>query len=739
MVSLTALRLRAARARIAAACTPPSVDARLGSVVLREDQCASAARVVAAIARDGGCLLADDVGRGKTYVALAVAREWTRPLVVMPAALRATWTEAMRRAGVPCALVSHEELSRSRLPRDPPDGIIVDESHHFRSTDARRYSALATLAAGARLLLLSATPLQNRVRDLAAQVALFHGARAFGLDAAALAAFVVRGGAVAAGLLPAVAPPRWTRPPMDDSAVLEAILALPPPARPIDGGDAGVLRTIGLVRAWASSRAALRATIRRRRRIAAAIESSAAEGRVPTRRELGAWHGVDGAIQLGFASLLASAAAEPARAGDLLEAVAVEHAALDRLDATIAATADPDDARAAVLRGIRAAHAHDGVLAFTELATTAHAYFAKLRDARAVGLLTAREARIASGRLARDALLERFAPSARQVRPPVERERVSLLVATDLLSEGIDLQDASVVVHLDLPWNPARLAQRVGRVRRPGGAAMVHSYLVAPPAGAELLLDVERRLRDKLSAAARAVGGSIEVVPRLASCPQRAAPDEGRATQRGETAERVARWASPPRDRPRRRPERTIVAAVECREAGWLAALDDGRLVAALNPEPANADDAVARAVRLCDGPPRSLAPGEATACIAACGRWIDAEMLARQCGQVPASRAPDRTVDRRVALALARTPRHLQAAAAARASQLIGSASVPRSLGAERALQRLLDEPETHGDLEWLARAARLARMSARGRPPGERAARVVALIALGPRVGAA
>ena len=40
-----------------------------------------------------------------------------------------------------------------------------------------------------------------------------------------------------------------------------------------------------------------------------------------------------------------------------------------------------------------------------------------------------------------------------------------VLIATDLLSEGLNLQDAARVVHYDLPWSPARLAQRVGRMR----------------------------------------------------------------------------------------------------------------------------------------------------------------------------------------------------------------------------------------------------------------------------------
>lgn len=689
--------------------------------------------MIDAVTRHGGCLLADDVGRGKTYVALAVARRWKRPLVVVPAVLRTIWRDAMGRAGISCVLVSHEELSRGHRPGGAYDGIIVDESHHFRSTNTRRYAALAELAASARLVLLSATPLQNRTRDLAAQVALFHGTRAFALDASALAAFVVRSGAVDPGLFPVVAPPRWVRPAVDDGAVLEAILSLPAPARPADGGDAGVLRTIGLVRAWASSRAALRATIRRRRRIATAIEASVAEGRVPTRRELEAWREIDGAIQLGFAPLLVSSAADPARLEGLREAVSLEHEALRRLDAAIAATADPDDARVAVLRELRESHADARVLAFTEFATTADAFFRRLRGETHVGLLTAREARIASGRLPRDALLERFAPCARGLRPPVEREVVTLLVATDLLSEGVNLQDASVVVHLDLPWNPARLAQRVGRVRRPGGASVVHSYLVAPPAGAALLLDVERRLRDKLGMATRAVGRGIDVVPSLVSPPPELPGDEGRASRRGGAMERVARWRRFLPAHTHHRTGHPVVAAVRCAETGWLAALGDGRLIACLGGAQPNSDDAVARAVLLCEGSSRPLAPGEAADVVAECARRVDAERLARQCGRVSASRTPNRAIDRHVARALERTPRHLRASAAARASQLIASAGTPRPLGAERALQRLIDQSRDGEGGGWLSRAVELT-SSAPVRPDHDRAPRIVALISLGP-----
>lgn len=45
---------------------------------------------------------------------------------------------------------------------------------------------------------------------------------------------------------------------------------------------------------------------------------------------------------------------------------------------------------------------------------------------------------------------------------------IDILVSTDVISEGQNLQDCNYVVNFDLPWNPVRLVQRVGRVDRIG-------------------------------------------------------------------------------------------------------------------------------------------------------------------------------------------------------------------------------------------------------------------------------
>ncbi|HEX7979912.1 MAG TPA: DEAD/DEAH box helicase, partial [Gemmatimonadaceae bacterium] len=544
--------LAEARARFAESLDGIEVEPALGAVVLRLDQVEAVRRVRSMLRAEGGCLLADDVGTGKTYVALAIARQWKRPLVVVPASLRSTWDGAMRRAAVRCATTTHEALSRGTLPAGTFDGIVVDESHRFRPT-SNRHAALARLAQRTPLLLLSATPLQNRARELAAQIALFVGEAAYALDTEGLTRWIVRATAHSDNALPAVAPPSWVQPDVNDGDVLEALLALPPPPRAADAGDGGALLLLSLVRAWASSRAALLAAIRRRRRSLVALEQCHLEGRVPTRRELASWQGGD-AVQLGFPTLLATATLDRAMAEQRAHALGAERHALDVVACAIESARDPDTARVRALRDLRTRHDGVSVLAFSEYASTVRAYFAAMPADAGVGMLTANEARIASGRLTRDELLARFAPRAQGVSRPHPRERVTLLLATDLLSEGVNLQDAAVVVHLDLPWNPARLAQRLGRIRRPGGASEVASYLMAPPARSSLLLRAELRLRDKLGQAERTIGRGLDVLPALSADAAHAtaasatlsdrAPESLLATAelRGEIHRVLARW-----------------------------------------------------------------------------------------------------------------------------------------------------------------------------------------------------
>lgn len=55
-----------------------------------------------------------------------------------------------------------------------------------------------------------------------------------------------------------------------------------------------------------------------------------------------------------------------------------------------------------------------------------------------------------------------------EIKEQVRKRKIKILVGTDAASEGLNLQSLSALIYLDLPWNPTRLEQRKGRIRRIG-------------------------------------------------------------------------------------------------------------------------------------------------------------------------------------------------------------------------------------------------------------------------------
>src|SRR5688572_5796704 len=189
---LTRMPAGVVRAVIANTWLSPDVPLTLGSITLRPHQREAVARARVALEAHGGTLIADDVGLGKTFVALALAAAARRPLVVGPAALRAMWSHACEQTGVRAEYRSYEALSRSPMPAHGYDLVILDEAHHVRTPRTARYRHLAQGLVGTRVVLLTATPIHNSERDLRALLALFLGAIAWAMDEAAVGAHVIR-------------------------------------------------------------------------------------------------------------------------------------------------------------------------------------------------------------------------------------------------------------------------------------------------------------------------------------------------------------------------------------------------------------------------------------------------------------------------------------------------------------------------------------------------------------------
>jgi superfamily II DNA/RNA helicase len=95
---------------------------------------------------------------------------------------------------------------------------------------------------------------------------------------------------------------------------------------------------------------------------------------------------------------------------------------------------------------------------------------------------------------ARRAISNTFDP---QVSDPEDRYRI--LVTTDILAEGINLHRSNTVINYDLPWNPTRVLQRVGRINRVGTAHdEIFVYNFFPTAQADEQLNLEANIKSKI-------------------------------------------------------------------------------------------------------------------------------------------------------------------------------------------------------------------------------------------------
>ncbi len=134
----------------------------------------------------GGAFLSDVVGLGKTYMSALLAQQLDgRHLVIAPPQLldkdkRGSWPNVFSDFQV--RQTDFESIGKldSLLQRDVSKytNVFIDESHRFRTETTQSYEALAQICRGKRVILVSATPLNNTPRDILSQVKLFQNGKA---------------------------------------------------------------------------------------------------------------------------------------------------------------------------------------------------------------------------------------------------------------------------------------------------------------------------------------------------------------------------------------------------------------------------------------------------------------------------------------------------------------------------------------------------------------------------------
>jgi hypothetical protein len=375
------------------------------------------------------------------------------------------------------------------------------------------------------------------------------------------------------------------------------------------------------------------------------------------------------------------------------------------------------------MANIRSSHPDAKIVAFAQYSETVSTLFRRLAAVGRVAMLTSHGARVAGGALTRHEAIVRFAPLASRFAPPGPAEAIDLLLTTDLLSEGVNLQDAEVVVHLDIPWTLARMEQRVGRVSRMGSRhARVHVHVLHPPRSAAIALGNEMLVQRKWTIARSSVGTSApNPLPELIraeivlSAPDRSpfanasvsdALTESIPVKTERLRSILQDWMKcDDVDR-----DDLIVATVGSTQSGFVAAVFlDGRpqlLVGREDEVSTDLDDQIAVCLRASSNEiPTEAADSERA--IRALKSWCAREGASAAAGIGATSTVRRRQITSRIDLAIQSAPPHLRSSRSVIAARARRVATTQQCAAVELELDSML-----HSDLpadEWLDAVAAL------------------------------
>ncbi|MEH2387447.1 MAG: helicase-related protein [Nostoc sp.] len=164
---------------------------------------------------------------------------------------------------------------------------------------------------------------------------------------------------------------------------------------------------------------------------------------------------------------------------------------------------EKDEKLAGLIKLLTETHPQDKVLIFTQFADTVRYLTDNLQSSHITNV-----AGVTGQSKDPTVITGRFSPVSNGKREQISSsDELRILIATDVLSEGHNLQDCAIIVNWDLPWAIIRLIQRAGRVDRIGqNADQILCYSFLPAEGVERIINLRGRLRKRLQENAEVVG-----------------------------------------------------------------------------------------------------------------------------------------------------------------------------------------------------------------------------------------
>jgi len=409
----------------------------------------------------GGVFISDVVGLGKTYVATMLAGQLDgRTIIIAPPALLnrnnpGSWPNVFSDFHIPAEFVSIGKLEYAKdlLKQREYRNIIIDEAHRFRTETTISYEDVAEICRGRRVILVSATPYNNSPRDILAQIKLFQNARKSIIPGVPnLEEFFVR----LEGRLKKVNRQK------DYNKFLDVTRSNAREIRDKVLKYLMVRRTRGEIEKYFAE------DLKKNN-----VKFPEVEDPKPFYYQL----------------------------NDEENRIFMETVELITQKFTYARYTPLLYLKKHNILGNK----NNKIVIFTESKETAEYLTQNInKEFGEIALLFHGD----SSEIVRDKVIENFDARARN-----KKDDYKILVSTEVLSEGVNLHRSNIVINYDIPWNPTRLMQRVGRINRIDTSFdRIYTFNFFPTKQADTEIELTNIARSKIEAFLTLLGGDTSIL-----------------------------------------------------------------------------------------------------------------------------------------------------------------------------------------------------------------------------------
>lgn len=552
----------------------PEISKNIGEARLYDYQIDAVRDAYQRLEKFNGVFLADVPGIGKTYMGAALLahlqEEGKRAIIIGPPKLEGNWNDVLSQLGVGTArYFSYGKLDQiendTRLMER--EIVLIDESHHFRNPVSQRYQQMERICEGKKVILVSATPQNLGPMDLYHQIKLFTPSETnhqFRIDPVRLEEFFKKcekGQASLENLIDQIVI-RRTRKDISEGYQHEKI-DFPKREGPYRIEYAidkvypeGLYKQLNtLVESLSYSRYDIGSYAKKEafsddelqrlkqagvslKRIMKIILFRRLESSVAAFRDSVLWmkksHEAflraldEGKVLIGSAAedvydqIRSDVELEdieiPADATDIQKFniaglrpnIEKDLSVINQLQSFVSVDRIPakdDDKLQTLIRTLQSKDiSGKKMIIFTQFSSTAEYLGEELKrrfsNIEFVSLDT--------GNVLQKA--QRFSPMSNNKKIP-RSEEINILVSTEILSEGLNLQDGQVVINYELHWNPVRIIQRIGRIDRVGSKhKKIYVYNFFPQEELEAHIGVERRVKKRIDEIIKLYGADEQTI-----------------------------------------------------------------------------------------------------------------------------------------------------------------------------------------------------------------------------------